>query len=74
MFYAIIAAITAVALVAVYLMMPTPTMDNASSPGLDDFNYPTNSNGRVVPEVFGTCHIRGNVIWYGDLRRKEIRS
>ena len=74
MFYAIIAAITAVALVAVYLMMPTPTMDNASSPGLDDFNYPTNSNGRVVPEVFATCHIRGNVIWYGDLRSKEIRS
>ena len=74
MFYAIIAAIAAVALVAVYLKMPTPSMDNVSSAALDDLNYPTISHGRVVPEVFGTCHVRGNVIWYGDLRSSEIRS
>ncbi|MCI6988403.1 MAG: hypothetical protein MR902_02385 [Campylobacter sp.] len=74
MFAAIIAAITAVALVAVYLLMPTPTMENAKSVGLDEFSFPTNSNGRVVPEVFGTCHVHGNIIWYGDLRSKEIRS
>lgn len=72
MFAAIIAGITAVLLIAVYLLMPAPQMDNAKSNSLDNFNYPTNDNGRVVPEVFGTVEVFGNVMWYGDLRATKI--
>ncbi|MCI6989390.1 MAG: hypothetical protein MR902_07515 [Campylobacter sp.] len=75
MFYAIIAAVTAIAMVAVYLLMPVPPeMENAKAKGLDEFNVPTNSNSRVVPELFGTCELKGNIIWFGDLRSKEIKK
>ncbi len=75
MFTAIVALVVAVvAAVAAILLTPMPTMDNAKSVGLDDFSIPTNSNGRIIPEVFGTCEIHGNIIWYGDLRSKELKA
>lgn len=74
MVYAVIAAITAIAMIATYLMIPSPQMDNAKATGLDEFSVTTNSNGRVVPICFGTVELSGNVLWYGDLRSKEIKS
>lgn len=42
---------------------------------LEDFNIPTAEEGRPVPVVFGTVLITGpNVIWYGDLRTRRIKS
>jgi hypothetical protein len=56
-----------IAMVAAYIFTPKPSMENAKSASLDEFSFPTNSNGRVVPEVFGTVEIHGNILWYGDL-------
>lgn len=64
--------LVAVLMVAVFLLMPTPKMNNAKAASLNDFDIPTNSNGRAVPELFGTAKLSGNVIWYGDLRSEEI--
>lgn len=60
----------AIVMAAVFLLMPTPNMSNSS--GLNNFDYPTNSNGRAIPELFGTAKLSGNVIWCGDLRSKKI--
>lgn len=61
----------AIVLIIVFLLMPTPKtgMDGNA---LNNFDYPTASNGRVIPELFGTARLSGNVIWYGDLRSEEI--
>lgn len=72
MIAAIIAAISVVALIGAYLLAPKPSLPSSNANSLDDFNVTTNSNSRVIPEVFGTVEIKGNVIWYGDLRSKEI--
>lgn len=51
------------------LLAPDPQIENAKAGTLDDFSFPTATEGRVVPLVYGTEKIDGpNVIWYGDLR------
>ena len=62
----------AIVMAAVFLLMPTPTTNMPNSSGLNNFDYPTNSNGRAIPELFGTAKLSGNVIWCGDLRSKKI--
>ena len=62
----------AIVMAAVFLLMPTPTPNMSNSSGLNNFDYPTNSNGRAIPELFGTAKLSGNVIWCGDLRSKKI--
>ena len=62
----------AIVMAAVFLLMPTPTPNMPNSSGLFYFDYPTNSNGRARPELFGTDKLSGNVIWCGDLRSKKI--
>lgn len=54
--------------VASQLLTPDPDIENARPATLDDFNFPTATEGRVLPLVWGTDKIKGpNVIWYGDL-------
>ena len=62
----------AIVMAAVFLLMPTPTPNMPTSSGLNIFDYSTNSNGRAIPELFGTAKLSGNVIWCGDLRSKKI--
>ena len=62
----------AIVMAAVFLLMPTPTPNMSNSSGLNNFDYTTNSNGRAIPELFGTAKLSGNVIWCGDLRSKKI--
>ena len=62
----------AIVMAAVFLLMPTPTPNMSNSSGLNHFAYPTNSNGRAIPELFGTAKLSGNVIWCGDVRSKKI--
>lgn len=51
------------------LLAPDPQIENAKAGTLDDFNFPTATEGRVVPLVYGTEKIEGpNVVWYGGLR------
>ena len=61
-----------IVMAAVFWLMPTPTPNMSNSSGLNNFDYPTNSNGRAIPELFGTAKLSGNVIWCGDLRSKKI--
>ena len=62
----------AIVMAAVFLLMPTPTPNMSNSSALNNFDYPTNSNGRAIPELFGTAKLSSNVIWCGDLRSKKI--
>src|SRR6185436_5887525 len=49
------------------LLKPKPELENAKPSGLGDFNFPTATEGRPVPLLFGTVKISGpNVVWYGD--------
>jgi len=60
-------------------LLPPPEVENAKPSGLGDFSFPTATQGRVVPLLWGTCKLKGpNVIWYGDLKQvpivKEIKT
>lgn len=63
-----------VGVVAAYLLAPPPKTENSKAIGLDEFSVPSNSNGRVVPIIFGTVELKGNCLWYGVLRSKEIKA
>lgn len=55
------------------LLRPDPDIENARPGSLDDFNFPTATEGRVIPLHWGTDRFAGpNVIWYGDLRAKPV--
>lgn len=43
--------------------------DNQLKPGgLGDFNFPTATENRIIPVIWGTVKMQGpNVVWYGDL-------
>lgn len=57
------------------LLRPKPKLENAKPAGLGDFQFPTATEGRVVPLVWGTVQIKGpNVVWYGDLRQIAIQE
>lgn len=56
------------------LLRPKPDLENAKPAGLGDFDFPTATEGRVVPLIWGTVQMQGpNVIWYGDLRQVPIK-
>ena len=50
------------------LLRPKPKgPQNAQSAGFDNVQFPTATEGRVVPVVWGTQLIKGaNLLWYGD--------
>lgn len=55
------------------LLTPEPEQENAKAAGLDEFSFPTATEGRVIPLGWGTDKIKGsNVMWYGDLRAYPI--
>jgi len=52
-----------------------PKVENARPSGLDEFQAPTATEGRIVPIIVGKVRMSGiNAIWYGDLRTKAIRE
>jgi len=54
-------------LISEYLV-PKPDIENALPAGLGDFQFPTATEGRPEPIVFGTVLCKGpNVVWYDDL-------
>lgn len=56
-----------------YFLAPKPAEPKPAA--LSDFSIPTAEEGRPIPVVFGTVLITGpNVIWYGDLRTRPIKS
>ena len=65
----------ALVFVASELLRPKPKFENAKPAGLGDFSFPTATEGRSVPLVWGTVQIKGpNVVWYGDLFQVPIEE
>lgn len=55
------------------ILRPKPKNENARPAGLGDFKFPTATEERVIPLVWGTVKLEGpNVVWYGDLRQTAI--
>ncbi|MCP4993149.1 MAG: hypothetical protein GY934_05095 [Gammaproteobacteria bacterium] len=55
--------------VAQQLLTPEPEFENARPASLDDWNFPTATEGRVLTLVTGTDEVKGpNVVWYGNYR------
>jgi hypothetical protein len=65
--------ISIVLLIAMYLFMPTPSGPPSEAPsGLKDFQIPDNSSSKVVPLIYGTTYIKGNCIFYANLKNLPI--
>ncbi len=65
--------------VVLALLQPKPKFEQLRGKGLGEFQFPTATEDRMVPIVWGTVDIRGpNVTWYGDLRTfkvtKEVKA
>jgi len=55
------------------LIRPKPKFEDARPLGLGDFNFPTATEGRPIPLIWGTVRQRSpNVTWYGNLQREPI--
>jgi len=68
-------ALWAATFVASRLLTPDPEIEDARPASLNDFNFPTATEGRVLPLLWGTDIIDGpNVIWYGDLKVVPIKE
>jgi len=62
-------------LIANELLKPKPKVEDARPAGLGDFKFPTATEGRVVPLVWGTVVCEGpNVVWYGDLLQYPLEG
>lgn len=60
---------------SVISMLLAPKPEKPKPASLSDFKAPTAEEGRPVPVIFGTVLVKGpNVVWYGDLRTKPIKS
>lgn len=67
--------LSATSIVLSELLRPKPKFENARPAGLGDFQFPTATEGRAVPLVFGTVKVAGpNVIWTGDLTQNAVRK
>jgi hypothetical protein len=63
-------ALLLVLFVASELLRPKPKFEEAR---LNQLEFPTSTQGRVQPLVWGTCLIRApNVVWWGDYRQVPI--
>jgi hypothetical protein len=59
--------------VAADLLLPKPEIEDAKPAELGDFNFPTATEGRVVPQIWGTVKVQSpNVVWYGDFVQDAI--
>ena len=54
--------------VAQMLIQKAPRVDNARPAGLGDFQFPTTTEARAIPVIWGTVRLNApNVLWYGNL-------
>jgi hypothetical protein len=61
--------------IASELLRPKPKVENARPPGDGEFSFPTATEGRAVPLLWGLVIIKGaNVVWYGQVRRDPITT
>lgn len=61
--------------IAMELIRPKPAFENARPSGLGDFSFPTATEGRAIPLIWGKIKLTApNVLWYGDLRTVAIEE
>ena len=61
--------------VASELLRPKPEIEEARPKGLGDFNFPTATEGRVVPIVWGKVMMESpNIVWYGGVSTSPIKN
>jgi hypothetical protein len=59
--------------VLIELIRPKPEFEDAKPAALGDFRFPTATEDRAVPLLWGTVRIDGpNVVWWGDLVQEPI--
>lgn len=64
---------TAISFVLSEVLRPKNNQSNPLSAHLGDFQFPTATQGRPVPIIWGTVRLNGpNVIWFGNLVAKPI--
>lgn len=57
------------------LLRPKQKVDNANPAGTSDFDFPTATEARRIPYVFGTAKLDSpNVTWWGDLTNRPIKK
>ncbi len=55
------------------LLAPKPKIENARPAGLGDFGFPTATEGRFLPIIWGKVQLKGpNLGWTGDLFQEPI--
>lgn len=55
------------------LIRPKPEQEQRKPAGLGDFQFPTATEGRPIPIIWGTVRQKGpNVVWYGDYTQEAI--
>jgi hypothetical protein len=66
-------AIIVVLTVALAMLAPKPKITDQRPASLGEFQFPTATEGRSLPLVWGTVKVPGsNVCWYGDLKAVPI--
>ncbi len=64
-----------VVMIASELLRPKPKFEDARPAGLGDFKFPTATQGRVVPIIWGRVFLEAmNVVWFGALEQVAIRE
>jgi hypothetical protein len=51
-----------------------PSQDQMKPQGLDSFQMTQNSEGQVVPMVWGKVRLTTNLLWYGNLETQPVYS
>ncbi len=65
----------AVLIAPLELIKPKPSIENARPASIGDFSFPSATEGRAIPIVWGKVKISGpNVIWHGGLRTVAIKE
>lgn len=59
-----------------YFLTPTPPRPkDQPKPQFEDLEVPTVDASSPIPRVYGTKWVKSaNVVWYGDLKTKEIKA
>lgn len=59
--------------IAYEFLRPKPEIENSQPLGLGDFQFPTATEGRPIPLLWGRCRVKApNVVWYGDFAQQPI--
>ncbi len=71
--FALIMIAIQIVLFVITTLLNKPDLQNAKPAGLGEFQFPTASETRAVPILWGTRDILGpNVLWYGDYKILKI--